>query len=84
MYLIRDPKMVGKMQRSGLNWLLTTARDRMGTRGYGATFLFVVFPLLLSSPYHKPRLKKLSSKAEGGRDLSQFYFGEKFCCLYGT
>jgi len=37
------------------------ARENMGTRdfgGVGGAFLFAFFPLSLSSPYHKPRVKK--------------------------
>jgi len=61
--------------------LLTIARKKMGTRdfgGAGGTFLFAVFPLSLSSPYHKPRLKNISNKVKSVRDCSQFYFGGKF------
>jgi hypothetical protein len=45
--------------------LLTIAREKMGTHdfgGAGCAFLFAVFPLSLSSPYHKPRLKNISNK----------------------
>jgi len=45
--------------------------------GAGGAFLFAVFPLSLSSPCHKPRLKNISNKVESVRDCSQFYFGGK-------
>jgi len=60
--------------------LLTIAHEKMGTRDFGevaGAFLFVVFPLSLSSPCHKPKLKNISNKTESVRDCSQFYFGGK-------
>jgi hypothetical protein len=60
--------------------LLTIAREKMGTRDFkeaGGAFLFVVFPLSLSSPCHKPRLKNISNKIESVRDCSLFYFEGK-------
>ncbi|RHN80474.1 hypothetical protein MtrunA17_Chr1g0188691 [Medicago truncatula] len=60
--------------------LLTIACEKMETRdfrGVGGAFLFVVFPLSLSSPCQTHRLKNISNKVERVRDCSQFYFGGK-------
>jgi hypothetical protein len=63
--------------------LLIIACTKMGTRDFGwDVYLFAVFPLFLPSTYHKPRLKNISNKVKGGRDISQFYFGGKVCWFY--
>jgi len=66
-------------------WLLTITREKMETCDFGevwGAFLFAVFPLSLSSPYHKPMLTNISNKVKVEEAFHGFISREKsFDCM---